>query len=365
MPIEPNPTPSPTTPERPQYGPAPQREGRSVSFYLAIFLALLLCVSGALNLVLLFVSAVGSATSGFGSVAEEDDAFYEIVSVAGDLDADRRILRVPIHGAIAEVASPLIGAAGGTVTQVTHALRYAARDASIGGVVLDIDSPGGGVTDSDEIWRAVREFREEHDKPVVALLGDIAASGGYYVAVACDRIIARETTVTGSIGVILSSYNVADAAARFGISEVTIVSKDTPYKAMLSPMKPVDPAERAIAQSIVEEMYERFVEVVDEGRPELTRDDVRRLANGQIYSAKQALRGGLVDALGTEDDAYQALRTLMGVESAHVVERRRRPSLRDMLFGASAAARSLDATVASALHSLTGARFLYFWPGGR
>jgi protease-4 len=363
-------TPGRRPPARP-YGEAYlPREGRPVSFYLAIFLGLLLFVSGGLNVLLLVVSVFGSATAGLGG-ASIDDGDYQIAVVDGDREAQARLLRVPIEGAIAEASSPVIGAAGGTVSQVRRALRFAARDERVKGVLLDINSPGGGVTDSDLIWQAIDDFKRETKKPVLALFGDMAASGGYYVAAACDRIVARPTTITGSIGVILSNLNFVEAAAKFGIHQENVVSARTPYKDIMSPWRPMDDAEREILRSIVDEMYDRFVDVVDAGRPGLSRERVVELADGRIYSAQQALDTGLVDEVGDADDAYATLRRLCSIDEAQVVEQRRLPTLTDLLFGRTgaggtgAATPSVDRSLATLLGSSTGAKFLYYWPGGR
>jgi protease-4 len=362
--------PPPDDPRAERWGQGPdalereRREGKPVSFYLAIFLALLLFVSGGLNLLLLVVSAFGSATAGLATVGEDDSA-WEIVAVGGDPDADKRILRVPIQGAIAESTSPVIGAVGGTVSQVKRALKVAARDDSIAGVILDINSPGGGVTDSDLIWREIRDFQSEHEKPIVALFGDVAASGGYYIAAPCDKIFARPTTITGSIGVIVSNINVAEAADKLGIHQEVVVSENTPHKDMLSPFRPMTDEEREILRSIVDEMYGRFVDVVAEGRESLSRERVLELADGRVYSARQALDAGLVDEIGTAEDAEAELRRLAGLDTAQVVEQRRRPTLSDLLFGAGARVTTLEDGLAPLLRGSSGARFLYYWPGGR
>src|SRR5262245_47566443 len=231
------------------------REGKPASFWVAIFLLLLLLVSGGLNVLLLMFGVLGTATSAAfgGGPVDEDSGSWELVAVGGDADAKHRILRVPIHGTIGEDRSPLLGGRGGTVSYVRRALEFAERDKkkTIRGVLLAIDSPGGGVTDSDEIWRALREFKQRTKLPVHAVFGDLAASGGYYVAAACDRLTARPTTMTGSIGVILSTYNAAEAAKKVGIEQVTVVSSHTPHKDMLSPLKPVAPDDLAILKGIV------------------------------------------------------------------------------------------------------------------
>jgi hypothetical protein len=149
---------------------------------------------------------IGSAASGFGALEEADDQ-YQVVVVRGDNEVRDKVLRIVVEGAIAEQSSPVIGASGGTVSRVERALKLARRDDTIKGVLLAINSPGGGVTDSDLIYRAIKTFRDETGKPVVAHFGDLAASGGYYIACACEQILASSTTITGSIGVVLSTWN--------------------------------------------------------------------------------------------------------------------------------------------------------------
>lgn len=362
-PSGPPPGPPRQVPQLPAY--PPPRE-RSVSFFVAIFLGLLLLVSGALNVVLFVLGIGGLAASGLGGGGIHDDASYQMVSVAGDPRARNKVLRVPIAGVIMENPTPVLGAEGGTVSAVRRALAVAARDEAIRGVLLDIDSPGGGVTASDEIYRMVRAFRQEHPgKKVLALFGDIAASGGYYVAAAAERIVARRTTITGSIGVIMNNYNLAEAARKLGVEAVVIKSPNTPYKDILSPTRPMTETEHAMLLAIVEEMYQQFVTVVDDGRPNLDRSQVQALANGTIYSAGQALQNGLVDALGDRDDALAWFSQGLGSD-VELLEYRRRPSLGELLFGVRAPSPpSLGEVASRLLQSATGPRFLYYWPGAR
>lgn len=334
---------------------------------MAIFLFLLLMISGAVNILFLFVGLVGSA-SGLGGLPVDDEEGYKVVVVAHKgADSDNRILRVPIIGAIAEHLSPVIGASGGTVSQVRRALKLAAKDKTIKGVILDINSPGGGVTDSDEIWRLIKEFRAKHsNKPVMAFFGDIAASGGYYIAAACNKIVARPTTITGSIGVIISSYEISEGLKKIGVKAITLISPNTPYKDILSPTRSMTDDERQKIVDIVDEMYQRFVDIVDQGRPGLTRDQVQALANGLIYSAKQALGNGLVDMIVDSEEAYEEMCRMIEAEEAQVIEQRRLPTLSDVLFGAkSNLPTTAGDSLAAILFRTTGSKFLYFWPGGR
>lgn len=361
------PTPPPGVP--PQPPPVPGwpgaashvRESRGIAFYVAIFLGILFVASAGLNVLLLLLSLGSFAGAGFGV----EDVSYDEAFVAGERGSRTKVLQIPIHGAIAESGNPLIGAGGGTVSLVRSALRKAAGD-DVHGVLLHVDSPGGGVSDSDEIHRLIAQFRAEHPaKPVLAFFGDMAASGGYYVAAAAERIVARPTTITGSIGVIMSAWNFARAAADLGVEQVVVKSERTPYKDILSPMRPMRDDERAMLTAIVDELYERFVTVVDEGRPNLDRAQVVAVANGAIYTGAQALANGLVDEVGDQESVVAWFDRRLG-KSVAIVEHRRRLGLGDLLFGARAdAAPTIDQSLGSLLRSTSGPRFLYYWQGAR
>ena len=146
---------------------------------------------------------------------------------------------------------------------------------------------------------------------------------------------------------------------------VTIKSKDTPFKDMMSPTRPMTDEERAKIEAIVQEMYERFVDVVAAGRSEMTRAEVRAAASGEIYSASQALELGLIDAIGAGEDAYRMIVEMLEIESVRVVEHRRIPNLFDALFRAQATPPTAEQLLGRLLQSTTGPRMLYYWQGGR
>ena len=357
------PTPPPGVPPQQPHWPSPPvaaapRESRGIAFFVAIFLGILLLVSAGLNVLLLLLS-VGTLT---GGGLDSGSANFDEAHVAGVRGGKHKVLQIGILGAIAEGASPLMGAAGGTVSQVERALRYAVSQ-DVEGLLLYIDSPGGGVTDSDRIYQMLKRFRSEHPQlPVAALYGDMAASGGYYVAVAAEHIISRRTSISGSIGVIMSAWNFTKLAKEYGVEQVAIKSERTPYKDMLSPTRALTEPEHAMLLSIVDELYDKFVSVVMEGRG-MDRDAVERVATGGIYTAKQSLASGLVDEIGDYEAALAWFRGRLGHEVT-IVEQRRRAGLSDLLFG-SRAANAPAMAVESLLTSATGPRFLYFWQGGR
>ncbi|MFT7535663.1 MAG: protease-4 [Hyphomicrobiaceae bacterium] len=355
-------SPPPGVPPQQPHWPAPPgaatpRESRGIAFFVAVFLGILLLVSAGLNVLLLLLSVGSIAGAGTGGGGNFDE-----VHVVGDRGSEHKVLQIAIRGAIAEGASPLLGAAGGTVTQVERALRYA-KSQDVEGLLLYIDSPGGGVTDSDRIYTMLKRFRLNHPQmPVMALYGDMAASGGYYIAVAAEHIISRRTSISGSIGVIMSAWNFAKLAEEHGVEQVVIKSDRTPFKDMLSPTRALSDGERTMLMSIVDELYDQFVTVVMEGRG-MDRAAVERVATGGIYTAKQSLASGLVDEIGDYESALDWFKGRLGHDVA-VVEQRRRAGLTDLLFGMRAA-NAPASSVESLLTSSTGPRFLYFWQGGR
>ncbi|HYQ82696.1 MAG TPA: signal peptide peptidase SppA [Rubrobacter sp.] len=248
--------------------------------------------------------------------------------VAGD--GASRIAVVPVEGTIAPADNSL----GGTQPTVTpeglaDALRQAGQDTSVVAVVLEVNSPGGGVTASDEMHQSILDFRENTGKPVVVSMGDTAASGGYYISTAADRIVANETTLTGSLGVIFQLNNFAEAANKYGVGQVII--KSGKYKDMGNAFREMRPDEREIFQSIVDESYSEFVDVISEGR-EIPEDRVRQIADGRVYSGTQARDLGLVDAFGDLDEASATAGRLADARDTTVVRYVQEPTLTESLL---------------------------------
>jgi len=212
---------------------------------------------------------------------------------------------------------------------IAQQLDEAARDPSVVAVILRVDSPGGGVVPSDEIYRAVQRVRAA-GKPVVASMGDLAASGGYYVSAGADYIVANPHTTTGSIGVIMTVLNLEGLYEKLGVEQEVI--KSSRLKDLGSPARPLTEEERAILQGLVDEAYEAFIQVVAEGR-HLPAQRVRELADGRIYSGQQAQAEGLIDELGDISEALEAARRLANAPQARLVEPPG-PSLLQLTLGA-------------------------------
>jgi protease-4 len=201
-------------------------------------------------------------------------------------------------------------------------------DPAIRAVVLRINSPGGVVAPTQEIFTAVRRLREAK-KPVVASLGSVAASGGYYVAVAADRIYANPGTLTGSIGVVMQLANVEGLLKKVGVEYVVV--KAGAYKDVGNFARAMTPEERRILQALLDDVYDQFIAAVADGRG-LEAKDVRSFAEGRIYSGRQARSLKMVDDLGGLEDAIEAAAKMAGLPpKPKVVYPRRRFSLRDLL----------------------------------
>jgi protease-4 len=287
----------------------------------AIAFALVLLTAGTVVLVLV----AGPSEVGGGGAPSTETYKEEYVSGEGA----EKIAVVPVQGQLGASDDSLGGVAQATTPEgLRDALRQAEEDESVAAVILEIDSPGGGVTASDEMHQNIVDFKESSEKPVVVSMGPTAASGGYYISTPADSIVANETTLTGSLGVILALIDVSEAAEDLGIEREIVKSGE--FKDIGSPFRSLSPEERDILQSIVNESYDQFVEVIVEGR-DLPEERVREIADGRLYSGRQALELGLVDELGNLDTAVEVSRRLADVEEATVVRYVKTPGFADLL----------------------------------
>jgi len=208
--------------------------------------------------------------------------------------------------------------------------KYGEND-DIDAIIFRISSPGGGVSASQEIYEEVRKIRNS-GKPILASLGAVAASGGYYVAIAANKIMSNPATVTGSIGVIVGLPNYEGLMNKLGLSYVNITSG--PHKDSGSPYRELKKEDREIFQNIVDDLYNQFVEAVSLER-NISEDRIREVADGRIYSGLVAKELGLIDTLGTYEDALKYAVELAGLSGKPRVikERRKQPSIFDLLFG--------------------------------
>lgn len=222
-------------------------------------------------------------------------------------------------------------------SEVNRELRKYGERGDVKAVVVRIESPGGAVGPSQEIHREIR--RLAGDKPVVASLGTVAASGGYYAAVGADRIVANPGTITGSIGVIIEFINAEGLLDKVGLKGYVV--KSGRYKDTGSPIREMTPDERALLQGVIDDVNSQFIAAVAEGRG-MTTDDVARVADGRILTGSQALERGLVDTLGGLSDAVDLGAELAGIEEPQVIYPPKKDfGLLELVFGDSGGAGSL------------------------
>jgi protease IV len=269
----------------------------------------------ALGLLVLTVGAVVLVLAVGASGPSAPAAAYEEEYVSGE--GPEKVAVVPVVGTIASADNSVPGTQPPVTPEgLSDALRQAEEDPAVAAVVLEVNSPGGGVTASDEMQQSILDFKESSGKPVVVSMGDVAASGGYYISTAADRIVANETTLTGSLGVIFSLTDFSELADEYGVEQEVIKSGE--FKDMGSSFRNLTPEEREIFQSLVDESYDEFVSVIVEGRG-LPEERVREIADGRIYSGEQAKELGLVDSFGGVDEAAEISQDLAEIDGATVV----------------------------------------------
>lgn len=243
--------------------------------------------------------------------------YQEVIVEEGDKD---KILLLDIDGVITsgpQQQSGLFSIADSTVNSVIERLKKAEEDKSIKAVVLRIDSPGGGVTASDIIYEQIEKFKTRTDLPVYASFLDMSASGGYYISMAADEIYAHPTTITGSIGVIAVFLNVSELGDKIGLKANII--KSGANKDVGSPFKEMPADQREILTDMINAMQDRFIEVVQAGRPELSAEKVVELADGRPYTADQALENGLIDGILYTEEVIDRVRQVEFLQDASVI----------------------------------------------
>jgi len=272
---------------------------------------------------LFFVSLMVS----FGKADKETEKLWEEYfsekpfseKVIEEGDENRKIVVLEVNGVIQDSggAESLLSGGGYNHQLFLEQLDSVMKDATVKGVILRVNSPGGGVVESAEIHDKLTELIEKKKKPVYVSMGSMAASGGYYISAPATKIFASPETLTGSIGVIMQGYNVEELAKKLGIKPVTI--KSGPFKDIMSPTREMTEAERKILQTMVNNSYEQFVRVISEGRG-MSTEEVKKLADGRIMDGRQAKEAKLIDDFGYLDDVIDAMkRDYRGLRNAQVV----------------------------------------------
>jgi protease-4 len=262
-------------------------------------------------------------------MATSSDAWIEESFHSGNEYAKHKVAIVSVDGAIMDL----------TARFVLRQIKAARDDDRVKAVVLKVDSPGGTINASDHIHREVKKLCRgvENPKPVVVSMQGLAASGGYYVSAPANQILAERTTMTGSIGVIATFPNFGGLMDDFKVRMEVV--KTGPSKDSGSPFRPMAESERQRWQEIIDDAFTTFLEVVSEGR-QMDMERVRKLATGDVYTAREAKALGLVDEIGYLDDAVKVAERLAGVTDSRVIEYKRPLDLAELLFGSAVKAKT-------------------------
>jgi protease-4 len=341
--------PPPPRYQQPVYAAQPSRGGRGWKIF-----ALILCVLLVLALVMNPFQAVLNMAggSGGGGLVPSRGAGPQLQEHwLEDNGSANRIVVVPIEGVI---TSQSMGRGGPTMVDIIkEQFRHAAEDKRVKAVILKVNSPGGEVLASDDIHNIIAEFQRDTRKPVIAAMGSLAASGGYYVSAPCQWIVANELTITGSIGVIMHGYNFRGLMDKVGVRPE--VFKSGKFKDMLSFDKreeDISQEEREMVQSMVNETFDKFKSIVAEGRENAAKknsgtahpgrsltENWAQYADGRILSGKEALKQGFVDELGNFNAAVERAQKLAKIDDANLIQYQPVFGLGDLLgmFGGSEA----------------------------
>ncbi|MEN2767816.1 signal peptide peptidase SppA [Ornithinibacillus xuwenensis] len=271
--------------------------------------------------IVLFVVSIGFqlvtsiASTNFEQLfAFPESKFEEEVIEKG---TDGKLVVLHLDGVIQDTTpSTLLNTTSYNHRQFLEMLEEAGKDPTVDGIVLRINTPGGGVVESAEVHDKIVEIQNEHEKPVYVSMGNTAASGGYYISAPADKIVAHPATLTGSIGVIMQGYDLSGLTDKLGIEFNTIKSGE--FKDIMSTYREMTDEERELLQTMIDDMYADFVQVIVEGRG-MSEQQVRELGDGRVYTGGQAKENGLVDELGSLEDTITMMKKDLDLENAQVV----------------------------------------------
>ena len=338
-----------------------KREGRKVSgrcnmgkrrsrrgYWIAIWVLAFLLVGSWLTNMGLMAVLMGGGSQVVEEYPVDEEPYFDEVWSSGYGDA--KVVRLALNGVIMRGEQErLFGVSPDPVALLLRQIRCATEDDEVAAILLEVDSPGGGVTASDEIYEALRRFRaSEVGRRVVVHVRDVGASGAYYVAMAADYVMAEPTSIVGSVGVIMQTLNMKGLGDKLGLEAVTIASGEN--KDLLNPFEEVDTNQVALLQGVVDAMQDRFAGLVMAARDL----ESRALLDGRIFVAGDALEAGLIDGIGYEDAALDELARQLDVEALYVVRYEEQLDVWESLLRA----RGPSVSVAP---WRAGPRFLYIW----
>lgn len=277
-------------------------------------------------------------------------AFLFFIAILIMVQGDEGVFDARGDLAVIEVKGPIVES-----KEIVKQLDRVEKNKHIKGLILRIDSPGGGVGASQEIYQAILRLKKK--KKVIASMGGVAASGGYYIAVASDKIVANPGTITGSIGVLMDYVNVEDLLGYLKIHAELITAGK--LKDVGSPLKPMTPTDRKFLQSILDNMHEQFKKAVQEGRG-FNKEQIDKIADGRIFTGEQALAANLVDKLGNQQTAVDLAKEMLGIkgEPKLLYPKKKRPKLLDLLMNG-----DLEAIFLKSYYSMRQGRAVYLTKG--
>ncbi|MFQ5448985.1 MAG: signal peptide peptidase SppA [Nitrospinaceae bacterium] len=275
-----------------------------------------------------------------------------------------KVLLLDIHGMISNVEKRSL--AGfliklGMVERVREILRKAEEDDRIKALLVRINSPGGTVTSSDIIYHEIKSFKEKKKVRVYVSMLDLAASGGYYIAMAGDKIMAHPTTLTGSIGVIALKLNMQELFHKVGVGWEVVKSGDK--KDFLSPFRPLTKEERRLFQDTIDSYHQRFLHVIAENRPGLDMDQIANLADGRVYNARQALDSQLIDKIGYMEDTLKLIEQELKISDPKVITYHRPGEYKSNIYSSLSGAPTINlVNINLGLDPITTSpNFMYLW----
>lgn len=275
-----------------------------------------------------------------------------------------KVLLIDIKGTISnkkKVSALGVEMDVGLVDRVRETLKKAEKDNDVKALILRINTPGGTVTSSDIIYHEIKTFKERKKIKVYAVVMDLAASGGYYVAQAADRIIVHPTSLTGSIGVIALKMNLSGLMDKVGVDFEVVKSGD--HKDFLSPFRPLTKDERRIFQETIDNLHQRFVSTIEENRKQLNRDQIKKLADGRIYTSQQALDAKLIDQIAYMDEAEEFIKKDLGLDEMRLVIYHRAGQYKSNIYSSPPVPPSINFNFVNLnfIPETPGPNFMYLW----
>jgi len=322
--------------------------GSKVGCWIAIAILVLLLFGSLLANIGLTAAVLGGSSTGHADHPVDAEPDFDEIWSHGY--GDTKVVHIELSGVIMRGRRErLFGSEPDMVESILAQILAARIDPAVRAILLEVDSPGGAVTPSDEIYTALRQFKESAaDRRVLVFIRDLGASGAYYAAMAGDYIMAEPTAIVGSVGVIMQTLNMKGLADMIGLQSVTIASGEN--KDMLNPLKEVNPRHLEMLQELVDEMQARFAGIVMDARG----IESRALLDGRVLMARQALDNNLIDGIGYWQEAVDRLKVLLGVDDVYIVRYAEKHGVFDALLAA-------KSPKLPDVNTLESPRFLYLW----